>query len=978
MDENGGQTGSLSALPSPYMRISPILLFAASLGLPILATAAPYSPPFAHEKSDIPADPDVLWGRLDNGVRYAVVRHAEPPGRLSMRLHVGAGSLMEREEQRGLAHFLEHMAFNGSKNFKPDELVNILQNLGIAFGADLNAFTAFDQTVYMLDLPKNDNETVDKCFTVLRDWADGLTLPAEEIEKERGVILAEKQSRDSVEMRLMEKQFNAILPEALVTKRFPIGTEEVISGAGRDLFVDFYTRYYTADRTSVVVVGDFDAAEMVEKVKAHFGSMKPLAERSPDPDLGKVVPTGLAFRVFQDNEVKSTDVDISCIKPFSPVVDSSAERAKRLQLSMANAMLNRRFEELAKKEGSPIVSGSASSSDFLDFVRFTGVSVTVVDDRWEEALGVGEQELRRALEHGFTPSELAEVKANVTRSYEDAVKAKATRKAADIAMSIVSSLNDNTVYSSAEKDLELLQAALADVTPESCAAALREVWSGDDRFISITTKNEIKDGEKVLEAAWKKSLATKVEPVEDKGEAKFAYDKVGEPGTVVKREVIEDLGITQLVLSNNVRVNLKRTDYKKNEIAMLGRFGAGKLTQPMDKPGLDMFAALVMNAGGLEAHSVDDLQRVFAGRKVGVDFSVDDDAFTLTGGTTPEDLELQLKLFCAALLHPGYRPEAERQFRNMLPIMGMQISTTAEGVFGTKGQRLLMGGDKRFGLEDVSELSKHKTADVKAWLSGPLATGALEVSLVGDFDPAAIEPLLLATLGALPQRESSVPDFAEARVVPLLAEGAHRLEYQSKVPKALNLVLWPTADRSDIKLSRRLNVLGEILGDRLRVKIREEMGEAYSPNAGADASDTWKDFGNIMAISPGDPPKSAEVISKIIAIADDLAKNGVTEEELGRAMKPLLSGIEQQKRSNAYWLGTVLGRSQSKPEVLDWAREMEKDYASITKEEVSALAAKFLTADRARSVLVTTPLEAAQPAEDKAKEPAPEAAKKAA
>ena len=893
-----------------------------------------------------------------------------------MSLQVDAGSLMEREEQRGLAHFLEHMAFNGSENFKPDDLVNILQNLGIAFGADLNAFTAFDQTVYMLDLPKNDDETIAKCFTVMRDWAAGLTLPAEEIEKERGVILAEKQSRDSVEMRLMEKQFKAILPEALVTQRFPIGTEEVISGAGRDLFVDFYTRYYSADRTSIVVVGDFDPAVMVEKVKSHFGTIQPRAERAPDPDLGKVVPTGLAFRIFQDNEVKATDVDITCIKPFSPVVDSSAERAKRLRLQMANAMLNRRFEELAKKEGSPIVSANASSSDFLDFVRFTGVSVTVVDDRWEEALGVGEQELRRALEHGFNPSELAEVKANLTRAYEDAVKTKATRKASAIAMSIVSSLNDNTVYSSPETDLELLRAALEEVTPESCAAALREVWEGEDRFVSITTKNEIKGGEKLLEAAWKKSTATAVEPMEDKGEAKFAYDQVGTPGTVVKREVIEDLGITQLVLSNNVRVNLKRTDYKKNEISMLGRFGGGKLTQDKDKPGLDMFAALVMNAGGLEAHSVDDLQRIFAGKKVGVDFSVEDDAFTLGGGTTPEDLELQLKLFCAALLHSGYRPEAERQFRNMLPIMGMQISTTAEGVFGTRGQRLMMGGDKRFGLENVSELGKHTTADVKAWLSEPLAKGALEVSLVGDFDPAAVEPVLLATLGAMPERETSVPEFAEARVVPRLSEGAHRLEYQSKVPKALNLVLWPTADRSDIKLTRRLNVLGEILGDRLRVKIREEMGEAYSPNAGADASDTWKDFGQIMAVSPGDPAKSTEVITKIIAIADDLAKNGVTEDELGRAMKPLLSGIEQQKRSNGYWLGTVLARSQSKPEVLDWAREMEKDYASITKEEVSALAAKFLTADRARTILVTTPLaeaEPAKPAGEKTEEPAPDA-----
>ena len=961
------------------MRISLLLTsLTAALALPLATAAAPVPPPFAHEKSDIPADPDVLWGKLENGVRYAVQRHAEPPGRLSMRMHVQGGSLHEREEQRGLAHFLEHMAFNGSENFKPDELVAILQNLGIAFGADLNAFTSFDQTVYMLDLPKNDQDTIDKCFTVMRDWAAGLTLPAEEIEKERGVILAEKRSRDSVEMRLMEEQFKAILPGALMTKRFPIGTEEVISGAQRDLFVDFYTRYYSPDRTTIVVVGDFDPAAMVEKVKSTFGTIKPLEKRSPDPDLGKVTPTGLAFRVFQDNEVKSTDVDITCLKPYEAVSDTSAERARQLPLQFANAMLNLRFQELAKKDGSPMVKANASSSDFLDFVRFSGVSVTVANDRWQEALAVGEQELRRALEHGFNPSELAQVTADFTRAYEDAVKTKATRKADSIAMEIIGSVNDHNVFSSPETDLEIFKAALKDITPESCAAALREVWSGDDRFISITTKDTIQDGEKLLEAAWRQSTGVKVAPIEDKGEAKFAYDTIGEPGTVASRKTIDDLGITQLVLSNNTRVNLKRTDFKKNEISMLGRFGAGKLTMDKSKPGLDMFAAVVMNGGGLEAHSVDDLERVFAGKKVGVAFSVEDDAFTLSGNTRPEDLELQLKLFCASLLHPGYRPEAERQFRNMLPILGMQISTTDQGVFGTRGQRLLMGGDTRFGLDGVEELSKHKTEDVKAWLSDALAKGALEVSIVGDFDPTAVEPVILSTLGALPARESTVPALDEAKVVPLLATGAHRLEYQSKIPKALNMVVWPTADRRDIKLSRRLNVLGEVLGDRLRVKIREEMGEAYSPQAGAQASDTWKDFGNIMAISPGVPEKSTEVITKIIAIADDLAANGATEEETGRALKPLLTNIEQQRRTNSYWLETVLGSSQSKPEVLDWAREMQADYASIKPEEISALAAKYLKADRARTILVTTPADAAQPAANGEKEGNAPAKKEAA
>ena len=916
--------------------------------------AAPEAPPFPHKHSDLPADPAVTWGTLKNGLRYAVMHHAEPPGRLSMRLHIGAGSLHEREEQRGLAHFLEHMAFNGSKNFKADELVSLLQNAGIAFGADLNAYTSFDETVYMLDLPENKDPLIDKCFTVLRDWADGLLLEESEIEKERGVILSEKRDRDSVEMRLMEEQFKAVMPEALVTNRFPIGTEAVISGAKRDLFVDFYKKYYTPDRATVIVVGDVEPAQMEARIQRYFDSMQPLVERAPDPDLGKLTPTGLKFQAFQDSEVKATEVGITKVGVSTEQPDSKAERTRVLPSMLAHAMLSRRLEILTKKEGSPIVEGSSSRSDFLRFAQITSIDATAVGERWEDALSLIEQELRRALEHGFSQAELDEVSAKLVRSLEEAVKAASTRKSADIAIGISQSINDQKVFTTPATELAVFQNALPGISPEKCTTALREDWSGPDRFVAITVKEPVAEAERAIADVYQKSLATPVAAPAATSTLEFAYQTVGSPGTIRERKHHDDLGITQLVLSNNVRVNFKATDFEKNTIEMIGRFGGGKLEQPKNKPGLDFFASAVFNGGGLVAHSNDDLERLFAGKKLGIGFAVVDDAFTLSGKTTREDLHDQLRLFCAYVQYAGYREEGERQFRNSLPILAMQMSTTPDGVFGSRGERLLRGGDLRFGMESIAELETYQRDAVKSWLEPALKEAAMEVSIVGDFDPGELESLLLDTLAALPVRKSEKPSYQEARIIPALPVGKHVLEYDSKVPKALNLVFWPTADRSDIQRTRRLGILGEVLGDRLRVKIREEMGEAYSPNAGASASDVWKDDGYILCHSPGDPSHSAKVIDYILDIAKTLAEKGVTEEELGRALKPTFSGIETQRRTNAYWLGTVLSRSQEKPEVLDWARTLEADFKKITVAEVSALAKQYLPAERATTLIITT------------------------
>ena len=568
------------------------LLLAVGAGVFLLAKSESPKvvPPvaWAHAKTDLKVDPKVRFGALSNGLRYAIYKNAEPPGRVSLRLHIDAGSLHEQEDQRGVAHFLEHMVFNGSKHFPDVEnLLGRMQRLGIAFGAHANAYTSFDETVYMLDLPNLEKDTLGLGFDVMRDFGDGALLKTEEIDKERGVILSEKRSRDSVEMRLMEQQFNFLMPDSLITHRFPIGTEKVIKEAKRDRFTSFYSEYYIPKNMTFVVVGDIDLDNYEDRIVEAFASMKNPEKAGAEPKMGKV-PTDFGFQaaIFSDKEVKSDELALGFVQPYKTKLDNEANRIERMPLSVANSIIGRRFDILSKKEGSPISSGSAGRFEWFNAIEFGSIDVTPGEGKWKEAVGVMEQELRRAIEHGFAEAELDEIKAHILNGAEQSVKQAETRQSASIAMGLISSINAGRVFTHPSESLRITKKGLKTLTLEKCHEALKSFWKDRDLTITLTTKVAPEDGEKVLTTLYKESQAAKVDPPEKKEALTFAYTNFGEAGTVSSRRQIEDLDIVQLTLSNHIRVNLKRTDFEKNSISMHARFGNGKLTQPR-KPSLD-------------------------------------------------------------------------------------------------------------------------------------------------------------------------------------------------------------------------------------------------------------------------------------------------------------------------------------------------------------------------------------------------------
>ena len=914
------------------------------------AAPAPITPqPWPHETSDIPADPSATFGALENGLRYIVYPNAEPPKRVSLRLHIASGSLMEADNQRGLAHFLEHMVFNGSKDYASEDLVPKMQRLGIAFGAHVNAYTSFDETVYMLDLPDLSEETLKLGFTVMRDFADGALLSTEEIDKERGVILSEKISRDSVSNRLMEQQFATLLPDSLISKRFPIGLEKVIQSAPRERFTDLYNHYYTPSRMTFVVVGDIEPKDVQSRIQSAFASMVNPPAPGKNPDLGPIKPLeGIETAIFADKEVSSTDVSLVVVKPYTQKPDTAANRADDLTLQIAHSIMSRRFERLSKIAGSAVASGTASNSVVFNHCEIGSIDITATDDRWQEVVPILEQQFRAAVTYGFSEAELAEAKANLLNAYEQEVKQKASRKSENIATALAKSINDQAVFSDPATDLALAQKALDGIDPEACHQAFLKFWDASGHHLILTTKEPSGNAKQDLAALFEDSRDKPVEAPAQRATQPFGYTAFGVAGTIASTKEVKDLGITQLVLSNQVRINLKQTDFEKGVIRLVARIGSGKLTQPKGMPMLDTFATSIFEGGGLGKHSNDELQQILAGKNVGSTLVIGDDAFTLAGKTTPADFTLQAQLMCANLIDPGYREEALWQFQKAVPMIYQQLKYTPAGPH-QEMEAWLNGGDSRFTIAPIKTLNSYTINDVKNWLTPELTKGYLELSIVGDFDSEKILTDLLATFGALATRAQNNPERHDARKIQLPDAPAEKtFTYESKVPQGIATTIWKTAGiRGNQKEFRRLNLLGEIYGDRLREEIREKLGASYSPNAGASGSDAYDNVGYIIGQSVGKPEDLEKLLTTMRKLADNLAHQGATADELDRALKPTLSQLTKSLRDNSYWITTVMSQSQEDPARLDLARTRDADYHSITLDEINKLAAKYLSARNA-------------------------------
>ncbi len=924
-------------------------LFYSCLFLASFASAKeiPTTRTWAHTETDLAVDSKPIFGALDNGLRYVIYQNAEPPGRVSLRLHVNAGALNEADDQQGIAHFLEHMLFEGSKNYTAAELIPEMQRLGISFGAHANAYTSFDETVYKLDLPNLNANTIDLGFTVMRDFCDGALLEEKEIEAERGVILSEKNSRDSVDFRLMKKQFEYLTPDFLAANRFPIGTEECIKNCPPDRIRDFYKDFYDPKLMTFVLVGDIDPKVYEQRIKDTFSSLKSPTGAVTIPDRGSITePTELQISLFTDPEVDEDDISLMRVIPHKSAPDTSARRKENMTMNLAHSMLTKRLDKLAKEEGSPINGGATYKFTWFDAVTYGTFSVTPSEGKWKEAVPVLEQEFRRAMEHGFTQSEFKEASANLLTQAEQAVESFETRTSPSIADAIIPTLNDRKVITTASEDLRVVQELLAELTPADCHAALKAYWDVPGHHLVLTTKQDSGDDKNTLKSLYLESQKTAVTAPVENEVGEFAYQSFGEPSTITSQKHIEDLDTHQLTLSNGIQVNLKKTDFEKGKIYMVARLNPSLMSIPDKAAGWNSYASALINLGGLGEHSNDDLRQILSDKVAGVSFGISEDAYSFSGVTNQEDLETQLQLLGGYLTDPGFRPEADRLYKKALSDQYEQLNQTLEGAMQYM-RAYQYGNDPRFAIPTEAEANNFAIESLKEQLT--FIGANIEITLVGDLNIDDSVECLEDVLGneIMSLKANAKPTPALQNPLPKLG-ATKAFTYSSKIDRAATVINWRTKGLTDnISEARRLSLVAQIISNRMKEQVREKLGSSYSPYAYSDMSDTFENYGNIQAVSICKPEDMAKIAEIILDIGQKLSTEGATQDELDRVQKPAISSIEGTLRKNTYWLSTVLSKSQAQPKRLDWARSRTADYTSVTLDEVNELATKYLKPENA-------------------------------
>lgn len=902
----------------------------------------------AVKQRELVRDPQIVSGKLENGLTYIIRPTTEPAGRASVRLYVATGSLDEQAETSGISHFLEHMVFNGSRTFERGELIPTMQKLGLGFGGDANAYTGLEQTVYMLDLPNLQDETVNFAFTIMRDFADGATLADDAIDHERGIIVSELKSRDSESYRTTLALIDQLAEGTRIATFMPIGKEEVIRNAPYELFRKYYRENYVPERMTVVVTGDFDPATAESWVRKHFDSM--VATPAPTrPDNGKLTNLGPSDKLIPNSEQANVSVMASVVKPWQYEADTFENRVKNFPLELACRMLNNRLSRIARKADAPILAADVSESELFHMADTFGFSLTATPDKWKVALITVEQELRKAIEYGFEPHEYQETLSAIASGITHATQSWETVPAPSMANNLIECLKNNSVPTTPAEDMRVFRAAVEylSANPDCCRQALKEAF--DYSRVKLTMSGALPEGTTTesLRGTFNESAATPVQKPELKAARPFAYDHIGEPGQIVKQEYIEDLGVTTLTLSNGIRVNLKPVDFRKGGLTVSAAIDGGSMHMPI-KPGLGMVVSNLMSMSGLAEHDIDELKRIMMGHNVGLNFGVSDCRYTVSGGTTQEDLELQCKLIVANILHPGYKQDALALMHSKLPGFYRRLSTTPDGAYTMQSAKALYGNDPRFNLPTMEELMAVTVDDVKAAVEPFLQKGAIEVTLVGDFDLAATLPIIERTFGAMPARNTEFTEpTAEQRTINIQPWGQRKFfPYPTQLDKTIVTHVRPAGNGMDRHRNRRLTVLCSIVRAKLFDGIRAEMGETYSPTVQLEVNQEYANAATIVTASAGVKGNREKVSAAMDCILTDIGKGNITQEDFDCAIRPLISSTEKSLRQNGFWSGS-LAALQSDPEQADLIRDLLPDLRSITLEEIQELAREIFGKDNA-------------------------------
>jgi zinc protease len=904
----------------------------------------------------IPNNPAVKVGTLKNGLKYYILKNSEPKNRMELRLVVNAGSVLETDAQQGLAHFLEHMNFNGTKNFPKNELVNFLQKSGMKFGADLNAITTFDDTIYQLQVPTDSAKLFERAFQILADWSNYATLDTAEINKERGIILEEERARlKNAQGRIGLQSLPILLNNSRYAQRIPIGKTEILKTFPAEEIIKFYKDWYRPDLIAVVAVGDFEVERVENLIKEKFSAIKK-PKKAPKHTVYEVPATsGTQTYTILDKEMPQASFQMIGRLPKEKTI-TLADFRSDIAESLYNQMLNTRLQEVSRKPNAPFVYGVMGYGGFIGGLdAFQTIAIPKTAEVVETAIKAIIDEQERVKRFGFTKTELERAKKDYFVGVEKSYKEKDKTKSAAFVNGLVQNYLQGTAFTDADFRYEFTKNNIDGITVEDVNALTSKILRDDNRVALVVgaekDKEKFPSEEKLKELVYYKNPDLK--PYEDEAVLTPILEKIPVGTKVVSEKKIEEVGVTELVLGNGVKVALKPTNFKNDQILFSATSKGGtSLYSDADYFSAEN-ASFIASQGGVSKLSDTQLDKALAGKVVSVSAYINELDEGVSGSTSPKDLETALQLMYAYVTQPRRDDEVIKNFlKNAKEIIGNSIKTlTPEKVFGdTITTTLYQNNLRRLPnrVEDVDKINVDRSFEIYKERFADFSD--FTFVFVGNFEVEKIKPLLEKYIGGLPsiKRQESFKDLNISKLKGKIEKNVYKgLEDKANVNLQFNGDFGYTAEELV-----NLDALAEILDIKLTEKLREEAGGVYSPSIRSSYSKLPKPTYN-LTIGFDCSPANAEKLAKITL--DEIEKikaNGPEKVDIEKVTSEEKREVELQVKENGFWNSYLLDQ-YSDGEDLNYINRYSKELIDkISVESIKKAANQFCAENVAKFVLL--------------------------
>jgi zinc protease len=902
----------------------------------------------AQKPTDLIAlDKSVKMGKLPNGLTYYIRRNVKPEGKVDLHLAVNAGSVLEREDQQGVAHFLEHMAFNGTKNFPKNELTNYLQKAGVRFGADLNAHTGFDETVYDLPISSKDEKVLNNGYQVIRDWAGNCLLETEEIDKERGIILEEKRMRQGAGMRMMTEYFPRLLNGSIYGKRIPIGKEEIIKTAPRKAFADFYKDWYRPNNMAVIVVGDIDVAQAEAKIKALFSDLK-------NPENAPVRPSRIPIEwhksnkafVITDKENTNNTVQIFVGMQKSEDPTKWSNYQSYTLHNLISSLIGNRLQEYTLKASSPIGFGNIDfeSSAFRGYKSLT-LRASVKEDA-SAAIKTIVGEALKAKKFGFTEAEFERVKKETLEELADKSAEKDKTESGNFAEEYINNFLDKEPAPGIEAEKNFVENYFKTLTLVQVNATIAAINLDQPSFVLFTATETAKNlpTEASLLAAYDASKKQTVQAYKEKAVAKNLMDVMPVAGKIVSTTTNADYNSKTLTLSNGIKVIYKKTDFKNDEILMRGYQWGGNtnLTEAELKTGKGL---LIVGELGVGSHNSSEMQKMMAGVNASANISIGENTVNFSGTSTVKDFEKCMQLLHLRLTNVNFDKEEIEGLRSAFKQQLGMMKNNPTFKFGDSLNKYRYGFSKRVtGLPDAAELDALNFDEVKSLYQKVTSNlNGLTLVFVGNVDDATIQKLAEQYIASIPTKPTATVTLNIQNMLrPIAGKNNFVMKGGKENKSEIRYAYYGNIANWDDKENMAFGLAAEVLQMKTTEKLREEMGSTYSPRvSGQMQRSPIGEYSLILSVSA-----APENVDKLTAAFDGLiaavATGGVSEEDLLKAREQRKKMVETQFKTNGYWAQVM-----EQQDMYGFSSKLAITYldrlAAITKEDLVAAAKNYLS-----------------------------------